>query len=85
MNDKHHVRLKLNHVSIAEGSFDYCRGYKAAWEHCSPEKGMLYIASDKCRCGPDRVTVIEAQRGFKNRTGCLTCNNWDGPPRPKSP
>lgn len=34
-----------------------------------------------CRCGPLRKEILDAPAGpqFRPRTGCLTCNAWDGP------
>jgi len=37
-----------------------------------------------CACGSKRIeVVIEENEKFFKRTGCATCNNWDGPPRLK--
>lgn len=35
-----------------------------------------------CRCGPLRREIIEPGAGVAyDRTGCITCNTWDGPVR----
>lgn len=32
-----------------------------------------------CRCGPLRREIVEHQGGCEARTGCLNCDQWDGP------
>lgn len=32
-----------------------------------------------CPCGQLRQEITQTQEGFKPRTGCLSCNRWDGP------
>lgn len=40
-----------------------------------------------CQCGDRRVEVVEHQNDdtFFPRTGCATCNTWDGPSKLKRP
>lgn len=40
-----------------------------------------------CTCGPKRREIVEHANDetFLPRTGCVTCDVWDGPPKLRNP
>lgn len=67
-------------TTLWEGTRRECLAYQAG-AHLHSDVDFVRVVGPRCECGALRREHIERRTGgFKPRTGCLRCDNWDGKP-----